>query len=210
MIYQQYENISDEDIVMLIREGDTLAMDYLISKYKNLVRKKAKALYLIGGDHEDLIQEGMIGLYKAIRDYQREKEASFLTFADLCISRQIYTAIKSSNTKKNQPLNNYISIDSSNYSDDVESTDSAVSFIETLAHARIMNPEEMFIDKENTSLLEKELYERLSNFERQILNLYMQDYNYSKIAEILNKEPKSVDNALQRIRKKLNQILKEI
>lgn len=208
MIYQQYENISDEDIVMLIREGDTLAMDYLISKYKNLVRKKAKALYLIGGDHEDLIQEGMIGLYKAIRDYQREKEASFLTFADLCISRQIYTAIKSSNTKKNQPLNNYISIDSSNYSDDVESTDSAVSFIETLAHARIMNPEEMFIDKENTSLLEKELYERLSNFERQILNLYMQDYNYSKIAEILNKEPKSVDNALQRIRKKLNQILK--
>lgn len=210
MIYQQYENISDEDIVMLIREGDTLAMDYLIGKYKNLVRKKAKALYLIGGDHEDLIQEGMIGLYKAIRDYQREKEASFLTFADLCISRQIYTAIKSSNTKKNQPLNNYISIDSSNYSDDVESTDSAVSFIETLAHARIMNPEEMFIDKENTSLLEKELYERLSNFERQILNLYMQDYNYSKIAEILNKEPKSVDNALQRIRKKLNQILKEI
>ena len=210
MIYQQYENISDEDIVMLIREGDTLAMDYLISKYKNLVRKKAKALYLIGGDHEDLIQEGMIGLYKAIRDYQREKEASFLTFADLCISRQIYTAIKSSNTKKNQPLNNYISIDSSNYSDDVESTDSAVSFIETLAHARIMNPEEMFIDKENTSLLEKELYERLSNFERQILNLYMQDYNYSKIGEILNKEPKSVDNALQRIRKKLNQILKEI
>lgn len=208
MIYQQYENISDEDIVMLIREGDTLAMDYLIGKYKNLVRKKAKALYLIGGDHEDLIQEGMIGLYKAIRDYQREKEASFLTFADLCISRQIYTAIKSSNTKKNQPLNNYISIDSSNYSDDVESTDSAVSFIETLAHARIMNPEEMFIDKENTSLLEKELYERLSNFERQILNLYMQDYNYSKIAEILNKEPKSVDNALQRIRKKLNQILK--
>lgn len=210
MIYQQYENISDEDVVMLIREGDTLAMDYLIGKYKNLVRKKAKALYLIGGDHEDLIQEGMIGLYKAIRDYQREKEASFLTFADLCISRQIYTAIKSSNTKKNQPLNNYISIDSSNYSDDVESTDSAVSFIETLAHARIMNPEEMFIDKENTSLLEKELYERLSNFERQILNLYMQDYNYSKIAEILNKEPKSVDNALQRIRKKLNQILKEI
>ena len=123
MIYQQYEEISDEEIVVLIREGDTLAMDYLIGKYKNLVRKKAKALYLIGGDHEDLIQEGMIGLYKAIRDYQEEKKASFLTFADLCISRQIYTAIKSSNTKKNQPLNNYISIDSSNYADDIDSTD---------------------------------------------------------------------------------------
>lgn len=210
MIYQQYEDISDEEIVVLIREGDTLAMDYLIGKYKNLVRKKAKALYLIGGDHEDLIQEGMIGLYKAIRDYQKEKEASFLTFSDLCISRQIYTAIKSSNTKKNQPLNNYISIDSSNYTDDIDSTDYAVSFIETLAHARSMNPEEMFIDKENTSLLEKELYERLSKFEKQILNLYLQDYNYSKIAEILDKEPKSVDNALQRIRNKLNQILKGI
>lgn len=209
MMFQQYEDILDEEIVMLIREGDTLAMDYLIGKYKNLVRKKAKALYLIGGDHEDLIQEGMIGLYKAIRDFQMEKEASFLTFADLCISRQIYTAIKSSNTKKNQPLNNYISIDSSNYNDDTDATDYAVSFIETLAHARSMNPEEMFIDKENTSLLEKELYERLSKLEKQILNLYLHDYNYNKIAEILDKDPKSVDNALQRIRKKLNQILKE-
>lgn len=210
MEQQQYETISDEEIIALIRKNDTQAMEYLIGKYKNLVRKKAKALYLIGGDREDLIQEGMIGLYKAIRDYQGDKEASFLTFADLCVSRQIYTAIKSSNTKKNQPLNNYISIDSTNYSEDSEIHDSTVSFVETLAHARNINPEDMLIDKENTEQLEAALYERLSDMERQILNLYLQDYNYSMIAERLSKDAKSIDNALQRIKRKLNQVLKEI
>lgn len=210
MEQQQYETISDEEIIALIRKNDTQAMEYLIGKYKNLVRKKAKALYLIGGDREDLIQEGMIGLYKAIRDYQADKEASFMTFADLCVSRQIYTAIKSSNTKKNQPLNNYISIDSTNYSEDSEIHDSTVSFVETLAHARNINPEDMLIDKENTEQLEAALYERLSDMERQILNLYLQDYNYSMIAERLSKDAKSIDNALQRIKRKLNQVLKEI
>ena len=206
---KQYESFSDEEIVTLIRLDDRLAMDFLIGKYKNLVRKKAKALFLIGGDREDLIQEGMIGLYKAIRDYQKEKEASFLTFADLCISRQMYSAIKTSNTKKNQPLNNYISIDSSNYAEDNEGMDS-ISYVTNLASARNVNPEEMLIDRENTKILELKLRERLSKFEKQILNLYLKDYNYSIIAQLLDKEPKAIDNGLQRIKKKLNLALKEM
>lgn len=209
MEHQIYDNISDEEIIALIRKDDTQAMEYLISKYKNLVRNKAKALYLIGGDREDLIQEGMIGLYKAIRDYQKDKEASFYTFADLCVSRQIYSAIKSSNTKKNQPLNNYISIDSSNFSDDFDNAEAGISFLETIAHARNMNPEEMLIDRENTRRLEEMLFARLSNMEHKILTLYLQDYSYIKIAELLHKEPKAIDNALQRIKRKLNQVLKE-
>lgn len=209
MSKKQYEMISDEEIISLIRGDDRLAMDYLIDKYKNLVRKKAKALYLIGGDREDLIQEGMIGLYKAIRDYQKEKEASFLTFADLCVSRQMYTAIKNSNTKKNQPLNNYISIDSSNYNDDVEGADS-ISYVAHLAHARSMNPEEMLIDREHTSWLETKLMESLSSFEKKILTLYLDDYSYSKIAQMLKKEPKAIDNGLQRIKRKLNTALKDL
>ncbi len=205
---RQYETCSDEEIIGLIRNDDRMAMDYLIGKYKNLVRKKAKALFLIGGDRDDLIQEGMIGLYKAIRDYQKEKEASFMTFADLCVSRQMYTAIKNSNTKKNQPLNNYISIDSSGYSEESEQSE-ALRFVETIAHARNMNPEELFIDKENTSYLEESLMGRLSDFEKEILTLYLQDYSYGRIAEVLKKEPKAIDNALQRIKRKLNQVLKE-
>ncbi len=208
MSKKQYEMISDEEIISLIRGDDRLAMDYLIDKYKNLVRKKAKALYLIGGDREDLIQEGMIGLYKAIRDYQKEKEASFLTFADLCVSRQMYTAIKNSNTKKNQPLNNYISIDS-DYNSDIDGNES-VSYVAHLAHARSMNPEEMLIDRENTSQLEMKLMDSLSSFEKKILTLYLDDNSYSKIARILKKEPKAIDNGLQRIKRKLNAALKDL
>ena len=206
---ERYENISDEELIALIRMDDRSAMDFLLDKYKNLVRKKAKTLYLIGGDREDLIQEGMIGLYKAIRDYQKEKAASFLTFADLCISRQMYSAIKTSNTKKNQPLNNYISIDLSAYSEDSDATES-IAYVANIAHARNMNPEEVLIDRENTEWLENRLYERLSEFEREILNLYLKDNNYGQIAKIMNKEPKAIDNGLQRIKKKLNETLKEM
>lgn len=208
-VNERYENISDEELIALIRMDDRSAMDFLLDKYKNLVRKKAKTLYLIGGDREDLIQEGMIGLYKAIRDYQKEKAASFLTFADLCISRQMYSAIKTSNTKKNQPLNNYISIDLSAYSEDSDATES-IAYVANIAHARNMNPEEVLIDRENTEWLENRLYERLSEFEREILNLYLKDNNYGQIAKIMNKEPKAIDNGLQRIKKKLNETLKEM
>lgn len=210
MVNEQYAEISDEDIIILIRNEDSYAMEYLIGKYKNLVRNKAKALFLIGGDREDLIQEGMIGLYKAIRDYQKEKGTSFLTFADLCVTRQMYTAIKTYNTKKNQPLNNYISFDSPGYGEDIDNTEYATSIVETIAHVRSRNPEEMLIDKETTEQLETTLKERLSKLEKQIFTLYLQDFGYGKIAEILQKDPKVIDNALQRIKKKLNQVLKEV
>jgi RNA polymerase sporulation-specific sigma factor len=206
MADKQYEEITDEEIIALIRLDDRMAMDYLIGKYKNLVRKKAKALYLIGGDREDLIQEGMIGLYKAIRDYQKDKAATFFTFADLCVSRQMYTAIKNSNTKKNLPLNNYVSIDASVYNIDQDNSES-ISYVGNLAHARNMNPEELLIDRENTRQLETKLLERLSDFEKDILALYLKDLNYSQIAKILNKEAKAIDNGLQRIKKKLSAAL---
>ena len=206
MADKQYEEITDEEIIALIRSDDRLAMDYLIGKYKNLVRKKAKALYLIGGDREDLIQEGMIGLYKAIRDYQKEKAATFFTFADLCVSRQMYTAIKNSNTKKNFPLNNYVSIDASVYNLDQDNSE-VIRYVGNLAHARNMNPEELLIDRENTRQLETKLLERLSDFEKDILALYLKDFNYIQIAKILNKEAKAIDNGLQRIKKKLSAAL---
>ena len=204
-----YNTLTDEDIVCRIQNGDQPAIDYLLEKYKYLVRNKAKALYLIGGDKDDLIQEGMIGLYKAIRDYQLGKDNSFFNFADLCISRQIYSAIKASNRKKNIPLNTYISLDTPAYgeSSDAEEKEALVDII----HQKyVSNPEELVIDKENTSMIEYELVRRLSDLEKRVLSLYMQDLKYVQIAEVLGKEPKTVDNALTRIKTKLNQVLKEI
>ncbi len=205
----KYITLKDEEIICGIQNGDLPAIDYLLEKYKYLVRSKAKALYLIGGDKDDLIQEGMIGLYKAIRDYQPNKENSFFNFADLCISRQIYSAIKASNRKKNIPLNTYISLDTPIYSEnnDVEEKENLVDII----HQKyVANPEELVIDKENTSMIEYELVRRLSDLEKEVLNLYMQDLKYVQIAEVLGKEPKTIDNALTRIKTKLNQVLKEI
>lgn len=203
----KYDALSDDQILQLVQNGDKSAIDYLMEKYKNLVKHKAKALFLIGGDKDDLIQEGMIGLYKAIRDYQPGKDNSFFNFADLCVSRQIYSAIKASNRKKNIPLNTYISIYAPAYgeSSDTEEKEELVDII----HGKyVSNPEELVIDKENTSMIEYELVRRLSGLEKQVLALYMQDLKYVQIAEVLKKEPKTIDNALTRIKTKLNQILK--
>jgi RNA polymerase sporulation-specific sigma factor len=205
----KYEALSDEDIVKRIQAGDQPAIDYLLEKYKYLVRNKAKALFLIGGDKDDLIQEGMIGLYKAIRDYQSNKDNSFFNFADLCISRQIYSAIKASNRKKNIPLNTYISLYTPVYRENSDSDDKE-NLVDIIHQKNLSNPEELVIDKENTSMIEYELVRRLSDLEKQVLDLYMQDLKYVQIAEVLNKEPKTIDNALTRIKTKLNQVLKEI
>ncbi len=205
----KYESISDEEMIIRIQEGDQSAIDYLMEKYKYLVRNKAKALYLIGGDKDDLIQEGMIGLYKAIRDYDLEKQNSFFNFADLCISRQIYSAIKASNRKKNIPLNTYISIYTPVYRDSGDNEEKE-ALVDIIYQKNVSNPEELVIDKENTSMIEYELVRRLSDLERQVLSLYMQDLKYVQIAEVLGKEPKTIDNALTRIKTKLNQVLREI
>ncbi|MGB8455662.1 MAG: RNA polymerase sporulation sigma factor SigH [Anaerocolumna sp.] len=209
MLEEKMDALSDEDIIALIRNNDPDAMDYMLNRYKNLVRKKAKALYLIGGDKDDLIQEGMIGLYKAIRDYNPAKDNSFHNFADLCISRQIYSAIKASNRKKNFPLNTYVSLYTPAYS---ESTDleEKESLVDLMYENKISNPEELVIDKESTNMLEYELVRHLSQFEKDVLDLYLFDFTYIQIADKLKKEPKSIDNALQRIKLKLNKVLKEL
>lgn len=209
MSEEQLDTLSDEDIITLIQNKGLDAMDYMLNRYKNLVRKKAKALYLIGGDKDDLIQEGMIGLYKAIRDYKIEKDNSFYNFANLCISRQIYSAIKASNRKKNIPLNTYVSLYTPAYSENADAEEKA-SLVDLMYENKISNPEELVIDKESTSMLEYELVRHLSRFEKDVLDLYLEDYSYLQIADELVKEPKSIDNALQRIKTKLNMVLKEL
>lgn len=197
-----FQDMRDEELIQRVRQGDKTAVDYLMDKYKNLVRQKARRLYLIGGDRDDLIQEGMIGLYKAIRDFAEEKETSFYSFANLCIERQIYSAIKASNRQKNIPLNTYISL-------------SDADFVENDAKESIfgnnqLNPEKLVIDKESISVLEYKLVRRLSFFEKKVLNLFTQGKKYTEIAEELNKSPKAIDNALQRVKNKLNQTLSEV
>lgn len=209
MLEEKMDALSDEDIIALIRGNDPDAMDYMLNRYKNLVRKKAKALYLIGGDKDDLIQEGMIGLYKAIRDYNPDKFNSFHNFADLCISRQIYSAIKASNRKKNLPLNTYVSLYTPAYGENTDLEDKE-SLVDLMYENKISNPEELVIDKESTNMLEYELVRHLSQFEKDVLDLYLFDFNYLQIADKLKKEPKSIDNALQRIKLKLNKVLKEL
>ena len=204
---KNYEAETDESLVELINGGDSEAMDYLMNKYKNLVRGRARTLFLVGADKEDLIQEGMIGLYKAIRDYDTLKNVSFRNFAELCISRQMYSAIKGSNTQKNQPLNNYISIDSMEVSED---RDNPMEQLLGINFEKNKNPEQLVLDKEAASVLEYTLVGHLSEMEKQVLHFYMKDMNYNQIAVALGKEPKAVDNALQRIKKKLTQVLSEL
>jgi len=205
----QYDSLTDEEITKRIQKGDQPAIDFLLEKYKFLVRSKAKALFLIGGDRDDLIQEGMIGLYKAIRDFRSDKDNSFFNFADLCISRQIYSAIKASNRKKNIPLNTYISLYTPAYGENSDNEEKE-TLVDIIYQKYVSNPEELVIDKENTSMIEYELVRRLSGLEKRVLNLYMQDLKYVQIAEVLGKEPKTIDNALTRIKTKLNQVLKVI
>ena len=201
---KKYENIPDEQLIRRLREGESAIMDYIISKYKYLVIRAAKAIYLIGGENDDLIQEGMIGLFKAVRDFDINQETSFYSFAELCISRQMYTAIKLSQRQKHMPLNSYVSlydIKKSDY-DDKQSP-----LIEQLEIETNSNPEELFLDKERMQMLVEQLNERLSDMERRVLHLHLQGEDYRSIAELLDKSPKSIDNALQRIRQKMRTIL---
>ena len=200
----KYENMPDEQLIRKLREGETAIMDYIISKYKHVVIRAAKAMYLLGGENDDLIQEGMIGLFKAVRDFDVNQETSFYSFAELCISRQMYTAIKLSQRQKHMPLNSYISL----Y--DIRTTateDKQSPLIEQLEMETNNNPEELFIDKERMLMLVHELNERLSDMERRVLHLHLQGEDYRSIAELLDKSPKSIDNALQRIRQKMRTIL---
>jgi len=201
----KYQNETDEMLIERLRDGERDITDFIMNKYKNLVRSKAKSMYILGADTEDLIQEGMIGLFKAIRDYDAGRDASFYTFAELCISRQMYTAVQASNRKKHMPLNSYISLYASNEIDNGES--GGEEFINFLGTEQQKNPEQLLIDKENVILLEKKIEEELSIFEKQVLDLYLTGMTYSQIARVLGRDEKSTDNALQRIKKKIRRVI---
>lgn len=196
-----YENQTDEELITRIRDGETEIMEYIIEKYKDLVRKKAQRMYILGGDNEDIIQEGMIGLFKAVRDYDAGRDASFFTFADVCISRQMYTAIQAANRKKHFPLNHYISLYASAQADDGTGED--MQLINALEAPLEKNPEERMISRENMERIEKLINEELSPLERQVCDLCMVGLNYIEIAKILGRDEKSTDNALQRVKNKI-------
>lgn len=194
-----YSVMTDEKLIELSRDGKDEVIDYLLDKYKGLVRRKARTMFLVGGDTDDLIQEGMIGLYKAVRDYDVRKEASFLTFANLCIDRQIYSAINASNRKKHSPLNSYISFPLLNFLND-NVTNELYMDKQNVNHR---NPEDLYIDRENVLHIEHMLEKELSAFEYEVLKMYIDGADYIQIAERMDKKPKSIDNAIQRIKKKV-------
>lgn len=201
-----YTNISDEELIVRLRDGESNITDFIMDKYKNLVRSKAKTMYILGADTEDLIQEGMIGLFKAIRDYDIGRDASFFTFAELCVSRQMYTAVQASRREKHVPLNTYISLYSVNASGEREEGEET-PLINAIASRNGINPEEMLIDKENVENLERKIERELSGLEKEVLDLYLVGMSYSQIARILGRDEKSTDNALQRIKMKVKKII---
>jgi len=197
----EFAKMSENDIINLAQNKQDSAMEYLLEKYKPLVRQKTRKLFLIDGDKDDLIQEGMIGLFKAVRDYQAGKDAAFRTFADLCISRQLYSAIKKSNRLKNQPLNSYISI----YSDEFNDADELAGDRTVISSGsdNIANPEAIVIDRESAVDMQNQMFGKLSKMEREVLKRYLDGMTYQEIAADMEKSPKSIDNALQRIKGKI-------
>jgi RNA polymerase sporulation-specific sigma factor len=199
---REYDFKADEDIIEFVRLGDSEALEYLIHKYRNFVRAKARSYFLIGAEREDIVQEGMIGLYKAIRDFKGDKLASFKAFAELCITRQIITAIKTATRQKHIPLNSYVSLDKPIYDEDSDRT-----LLDVICGSRVCDPEEMIINQEEFYGLEDKLSEILSDLERKVLMLYLDGRSYQEIAVDLDRHVKSIDNALQRVKRKLERYL---
>jgi RNA polymerase sporulation-specific sigma factor len=196
-----YGKMSDEEIVRLANGGDLLALEHLIYKYKDLVKVKAKVYYIVGADRDDIVQEGMIGLYKAIRDFRDERTSSFRNFADICVTRQMITAIKTATRQKHLPLNGYISLNKPIYSDGTS------TMAETVSSDGATDPMELFIGKEELDATEEKINSMLSSLERQVLTYYVEGRSYEEIALDLNRRVKSIDNALQRIKKKIERYL---
>lgn len=203
-LLQRYSNLTDEEAVEHCHQGDTLAEEYLLDKYKNFVRSKARSYFLIGADHEDIVQEGMIGLYKAIRDYRPEKLSSFRAFAELCITRQIITAIKTATRQKHIPLNSYISLNKPLYDEESDRT-----LMDVIMEGRVSNPEEIIINREDLININERIKDVLSGLEQEVLSAYLDGKSYQEIAESLGRHVKSIDNALQRVKRKLEKYLEE-
>lgn len=204
---QDYGKYTDEELIIRLREGDNGIMDFIMEKYKNMVRNKAKVMFILGADNEDLIQEGMIGLFKAIRDYDTGRDASFHTFADLCVSRQMYTAVRASGREKHIPLNTYVSLYAGTV--DGEEDGSPVSLMDALQTDSGKSPEELLVDKESLEALENAIEESLSTFEKAVLDLYITGMRNAQISRVLGKDEKSTDNALQRVRTKMKKIVSQ-
>jgi RNA polymerase sporulation-specific sigma factor len=203
-IAEIYDEMLDEAIVEAAREGDDSALEYLINKYKNFVRAKARSYFLIGADREDIIQEGMIGLYKAIRDFRNDKLASFRAFAELCITRQIITAIKTATRQKHIPLNSYVSLNKPIYDEESDRT-----LLDVLSGTKVTDPEELVISREEFVDIEHKMGEFLSDLEWKVLMSYLDGRSYQEIAKDLRRHVKSIDNALQRVKRKLERYLEK-
>jgi len=199
---KKYNELEDEVVVEAVHNGDSEALDFLIKKYRNFVRAKARSYFLIGADKEDIVQEGMIGLYKAVRDFKEDKLTSFKAFAELCITRQIITAIKTATRQKHIPLNSYVSLDKPIFDEESDRT-----LMDVITGAKIMDPEELIIHREEYIQIEIKMDELLSDLERKVLALYLDGQTYQEISEELNRHVKSIDNALQRVKRKLERYI---
>ena len=202
--FSRFKDMSDAEVAALAAKNDDQALLFLLEKYKNMVRTKARSYFLIGADREDLIQEGMIGLYKAVRDFKAERQVSFRVFAEVCITRQIITAIKTATRQKHKPLNSYVSLNKPIYD---EESDRTLSDIVTVMND--LNPEDIMINKEDVEQTEAKIEQMLSDLEWRVLCLYLEGKSYQEIAKKLNRQPKSIDNALQRVKAKIEKYLDE-
>jgi len=203
-LHIRFGDKTDEEIVAFAQGGDSVALEYLLGKYKNFVRSKARSYFLIGADHEDIVQEGMIGLFKAIRDYQAERLSSFRAFAELCITRQIITAIKTATRQKHVPLNSYVSLNKPIYDEESDRT-----LMDVIVEGHAQNPEELIIGREDIVSIRDRVDEVLSNLEQEVLTAYLDGKSYQEIADKLGRHVKSIDNALQRVKRKLEKFMEE-
>ena len=201
---KELEQMSDEEIAVLAQQGDSEATEWLLNKYKNFVRSKARSYFLVGADHEDIVQEGMIGLFKAIRDFRPDKLTSFRAFAELCVTRQIITAIKTATRQKHIPLNSYVSLNRPIYDEESDRT-----LLDVITERRATNPEELIIGQEDLSSINDRIGEVLSDLEWEVLTAYLEGKSYQEIAQELGRHVKSIDNALQRVKRKLEHLMDE-
>ena len=203
-MHHDFDRMTDEDIALLAQQGDVDASEYLLNKYKHFVRSKARSYFLVGADHEDIVQEGMIGLFKAFRDFKPDKLASFHAFAELCVTRQIITAIKTATRQKHIPLNSYVSLNKPIYEEESDRT-----LLDVIIEGRATNPEELIIGQEDLSSINHKIDEVLSGLEQEVLRAYLDGKSYQEIADNLGRHVKSIDNALQRVKRKLEKYLEE-
>ena len=203
-MYQDFDSMTDEEIALLAQQGDVDASEYLLNKYKNFVRSKARSYFLVGADHEDIVQEGMIGLFKAFRDFKPDKLTSFHAFAELCVTRQIITAIKTATRQKHIPLNSYVSLNKPIYEEESDRT-----LMDVITEGRSADPEELIIGQESYVSIESQIDEALSPLERKVLAAYLDGRSYQEIAKNLDRHVKSIDNALQRVKHKLEKLIRE-